>query len=560
MVSLAVYANTLVNGFVFDDNLYIVRNLTVTHATALGFFQPNRASNVLRPVTFASLALNWAIGANRAFGYHVFNLLVEACVPVLLFLVLRKLLDELTQVETIAFVAALLFAVHPIHVEAVAWITGRSELLAGAFLLAAWLFHLHDRRIPSLLCFVLAMMSKESAVVFGPLVLAGDYARGKLKSLSGYGVIAAVTVLYLAVFWRLEGGRLGEKSIDFVDNPLAHLPATLRILNALRIAWKYIGLQVYPARLSCDYSYNAIVLYSKWQHLWPALMGTLLVLAALVWTLRNRQSGWFLAGAIYVLGFSVTANLIMPTGTIMAERLAYLPSAGFCLLAALIWNRLECHRKTLAWCVLAIAMTTLAVRTVVRNRDWRDGFSLFLSAVRAVPESTKMHANLGAEYMQRQQVKIAQAEFRTALRIFPDFAGGMEWYGLSLSQTGDDREARQLLVKALSLTRKDDSDYSLRAVNLAAVLMKAGENDDALKILDQVTRDSPDYGPAWSNRAVIHYQRGQIAAARSDAETALRLDSSNTQARNVLSALNAPVALLQQSGGMTGRKGKVQPE
>jgi len=289
-------------------------------------------------------------------------------------------------------------------------------------------------------------------------------------------------------------------------------------------------------------------------------MGTLLVLAALVWTLRNRQSGWFLAGAIYVLGFSVTANLIMPTGTIMAERLAYLPSAGFCLLAALIWNRLECHRKTLAWCVLAIAMTTLAVRTVVRNRDWRDGFSLFLSAVRAVPESTKMHANLGAEYMQRQQVKIAQAEFRTALRIFPDFAGGMEWYGLSLSQTGDDREARQLLVKALSLTRKDDSDYSLRAVNLAAVLMKAGENDDALKILDQVTRDSPDYGPAWSNRAVIHYQRGQIAAARSDAETALRLDSSNTQARNVLSALNAPVALLQQSGGMTGRKGKVQPE
>jgi Tfp pilus assembly protein PilF len=440
----------------------------------------------------------------------------------------------------VALAAAWLFAVHPIHTEAVASIVGRSELLAAGFLLVAWLLHLHDRPILALASLVLALLSKESAVTFLPLVLAGDYARGKLKPLHRYGWIAGVTMLYVALFWKIQGGLLGGRGISFLDNPLASLPAKWRILNALRVAWKYAGLHVYPVTLSCDYSYNAIPLYANWRNTVPAAVAAAFVLALWIWALWTRRGEWVLAGTIYVAGFAVTANLLVPIGTIMGERLAYLPSAGFCLLVVLIWNRLEDHKRRLAWAVFAIFVAALALRTVVRNRDWRDNLTLFSAAVRAVPASAKMRAELGGEYVKRGQLDAARMEFQTALRIDPDFPEAMESFGLVESRTGHDQEARRLLETALSLTGKDNIDYDFRAVNLAAQLMKLGENDDALKLLNQEIATSPGCARAWSNRAAIRYGRGEVASAFADAQVAAHLDPANSQAQNLLILLKEP--------------------
>jgi tetratricopeptide (TPR) repeat protein len=541
-VAILVYGNTLVNEFAFDDGIYIFSNPAVTNPSPRTLFEPTKFNNVLRPVTFATLALNWNVGGWHPFGYHLFNLFMHAAVVLLLYLVLRRLLDSVTQGTMISLAAALLFAVHPIHTEAVASIVGRSELLATGFLLAAWLLHLQDRQIPTLLCLALALMSKESAVAFTPLVFAGDYGRGELKPLHRYVWIVGFTVLYLGLFWKLKGGRLGEISISFLDNPLASLPASLRILNAFRIAWKYVGLQVYPVRLSCDYSYNAILLSAKWSHGLLAVGAALLVFALWIWAMRARRNEWCLAGAIYFAGFAPAANLLVPTGTIMGERLAYLPSAGFCVLVALALIRLERHRRTLAWAGFTILMLLLAARTVARNRDWHDNFSLFSTDVRVVPGSAKLHCNLGGEYLRLGQLEAAHTELQTALRIYPDFPEALEFYGLTEARMGRGQEARRSLEKALSSIRTDDINHSFWEVNLAALLIQLGQNDQALILLNQVIADSPDDARAWSNRAVIHYQRGEIAAARADAETALRLVPSNTQAQSVLNSLRTAVA------------------
>jgi tetratricopeptide (TPR) repeat protein len=542
-VAMLVYGNTLLNSFTLDDDVYIFSNPAVTGLSVGGLFEPAKANNVFRPVTFATFALNWAVGGTQPFGYHLVNLLLHAAVILLLYLVLRTLLEPVPRATTVALTAAWLFAVHPIHTEAVASIVGRSELLAAGFLLAAWLLHLRDRPVLALVCFVLALLSKESAAAFIALVLAGDYARGKLKPLHRYGWIAGVTVLYIALLWKIQGGRFGAKGISFLDNPLASLPAKWRILNALRVAWKYAGLHVYPATLSCDYSYDAILLYANWRHTVPAAVAAAFVLAIWIWALWNRRGEWVLAGAIYLAGFAVTANLLVSTGTIMGERLAYLPSAGFCLLVVLIWIRLENHKRRLAWAVFAILVAALAVRTVVRNRDWRDNLTLFSAAVRAVPGSAKMHADLGGEYMKRGQLDAARMEFQTALRTYPDFPEALEPYGLVESRMGHDQESRRLLETALSLTGKDNIYYDFRAVNLATQLMKLGENDGALKLLNQEIAMCPGCARAWSNRAVIRYGRGEVASARADAQMALRLDGANTQAQNLLSLLNAPTPL-----------------
>ena len=508
-VAMLVYGNSLLNQFTFDDYTYILNNPTVTHLSVRGLFEPAKADanhRFFRPATFASYELNWALAGARPFGYHLLNALLHVAVIWLLYLVLRTLLESAPRASTIAGVAALLFAVHPIHTEAVASIVGRSELLAAGFLLAAWLLHLHDRPLLSLACFSLALLSKESAVAFVPLALAGDYARGKLKPLRRYGWIGGVALVYIVVLWKIQGNRFGE-NILFLNNPLAKLPADLRILNALRVAWKYVGLQIYPVTLSCDYSYNAIPLYATWRHTALAAVAALLVAALWVWALYTKRREWFLAGAIYLAGFAVTANIWLATGTIMGERLAYLPSAGFCLLVALLWMRIETLDRRLAWAVLSIIVIALGARTVVRNRDWHDNSSLFSAGVRAVPGSAKMHDGLGGEYMLRGQKDAALPELQTALRIYPNF----------------------------STANEDD----FRLVYLAADLMKRGENDDALELLDREIMRSPGFSLAWSTRAIIRYRRGEIPSAQHDAQNALRLDSGNMQAQYLLSMLGA---------------------
>ena len=538
VAAAVVYANTLANGFVYDDGYYVLSNPRVTTASLTRLFQPMSSNNMFRPVTFASWALDWAIQGARPFGYHLVNVLLHAVVALLLYCLLRKLLEKDPRVTSVAFAAALLFAVHAIHTEAVAWISGRSELLAAGFLLAAWLLHLQDHPVPSLVCLVLAMLSKESAVVFLPLVVVGDYALGKFKSLARYAWISGVTVLYVALLWKIQGSHFEKAAYSALDNPLANLPLNLRILNALRVAWKYVGLQVYPATLSSDYSYNAIRLYADWKHVLPASLATAAIVALWVWAIWKKRSAWILAGAIYFLAFSVTSNILVATGTIMGERLAYLPSAGFCLLVALLWARVETFDKKVAYSALAGIVLLLAVRTVIRNRDWQNNLTLYSTAVAAVPQSARAHGLLGQEYLRRGELDAARAQLQAAVAIFPDYTEAIENYALAEARSGHDPEARRLLERALLLTSKSDADYDYRALNLAAWLVQHGENSDALNILNQVIADSPGESRAWANRAVLRYHSGELALARADAAQALQLDPGNAQAQNLLKELS----------------------
>ena len=539
---LLAYGNTLVNDFTLDDNLYISNNRMVTDFSFPAIFHAMDYDNIFRPLTFGSLALNWFLGGHRPFLFHLFSLTLHGVVTVLLYLVLRRLLEQYPRAAAISWVAALLFAVHPIHTEAVDGAFNCSELLAMALLLVAWWLHMSDAPVLTLVCFVLALLAKESAVAFVPLVVIGDHVRGNRRPLLRYGSVAAVGLLYLAVLRKAQGGHFGERGmVNLLDNPLAHLPVGLRIANALRIAWKYVGLHVYPASLSCDYSYNAILLYSKWRHLALPVIAVTLVLAVWIWTLGSGRKAWFLAGAIYLCGFAATSNILLSTGTIFAERLAYLPSAGFCLLVALAWTYAEgTQYRKVAWVVLTMVVVGFGVRTVIRNRDWHDNYVLFFSAVKAVPGSAKMHENLAVEYYYRREIEEASAELTKALKIYPDLPDAIGLKGLIASHRGDDQEAARLLREALSNTLRENPNHEFIAVNLAAVEMKMGNNGEALKLLDEEVSLWPRSSRAYSNRGVIFYQQGDFGRARADAETALKLEPRNPQAQALMALLAAP--------------------
>ncbi len=529
-----VYANSLFNGFTMDDELYIQRNPQVTEHTLRLLFQPNAASNVFRPVTFASLALNWIAAGYKPLGYHLVNLLLHAGVTVLLLLVLRDVLTRLAYGELVSFAAVVLFAVHPIHTEAVSSVVGRSELLAAGFLLAAWFFHLQDRWLVALLAFVLAVSSKESAIGLLPLALAGDYANGKLKPWTRYAGIAAVTVLYVGILWKVQGGHFGAASVSVLDNPLTLLPVRLRILNAIRIAWRYVGLLTFPATLSCDYSYNQIAMYGNLRHLLLPAAAAAGAVALWIVAICRRQAGLLVAGAIYFAGFAATSNIVMRTGTIFAERLAYFPSAGFCLLVAILCAWLANRHRIAAIALLAVAVTGFAVRTFARNRDWRDNTALYMSAADAVPNSAKMRAFRGIVYLGKNDLERSRSDLQAALSIEPDYPDAVEALGLLEQRSGNQQSALDYLRKALEMSSPKDFDYDYRAANLAALLIEKGKLDEAMKLLNRRIAESPNYSRLWSNRAALRVALGQFAEGLADARTALRLDSHNDQARKVL--------------------------
>jgi protein O-mannosyl-transferase len=223
----------------------------------------------------------------------------------------------------------------------------------------------------------------------------------------------------------------------------------------------------------------------------------------------------------------------------MGERLAYLPSAGFCLLVALFWISAKKYQPLLAWSVLVVLLAALGARTIIRNRDWRSNFSLYSAAYNVVPDSARVHANLGGFYMDSGQLDRARSELQTALHIYPPFPDALEFSGLVESRSGRDETALPFLQQALSYTRQDSPSYVPRAVNLAAMLVKLGKDEEALQVLNEVISRAPDNSRAWSNRAVVRYHRKDLVGARSDAQNALQTDPLNAQAGSLMATLNA---------------------
>jgi tetratricopeptide (TPR) repeat protein len=182
------------------------------------------------------------------------------------------------------------------------------------------------------------------------------------------------------------------------------------------------------------------------------------------------------------------------------------------------------------------------VRTVVRNRDWKDTFALYSSAVRAVPNDAKMHSNLAGQYFTRNQLDLAAREYQIALRINPDSPDALAFYSALEFQRGNYQAAGQMMEKALSMSGRNNLNYDFMVVTFAAILMKTNHADGALEYLNREIAESPAYAPAWSMRAELHCRQGELAAARADAETALRFNPGDPQAQDVLRRLDASFA------------------
>jgi len=525
LAALIPYLNTLTNGFVLDDVGQILLNKAVRSFDLYFLFTSDywagfegRQSGLYRPLTSLSFALEHRLWGETPTFFHLTNLILHAGNCLLVCSLGRSLGGK-----SLGLLTGLLFAVHPVHTEAVAGIAGRADLLAALAILAALRCSLAARlgsadryRTGSTLFLILGLLCKENAAVLPGLLLGADWflwKRGRLPRWpwSEYALHLLTITSWLLLRQAVLGG-LTVPQIDFLDNPLAHLPTHLRIVNALDIAVRYLFLLLFPHPLSADYSFDAVPLIRAL--FVPDLFSAAGLLIAVALALRSFWSCpalWSLGIFWLLIGLVPVANLLLPIGTIMAERLLYLPSVGFALASGAILIPLLCADRK-AWKLLLLLLLLLyAGRTAVRNRDWRDDESLFRAVVEAHPRSAKARQGLAAALSRRGDVFGAVAEYRRAIAIHPPYAAAHYNLGLTYWKFRQYDSALESFREAVRL--KPQNPKAL--LNIGATYYQLRRLPEAEEAYRRAIEINPGYLPAWQNLADLYYEQGDfIRAAR----------------------------------------------
>lgn len=546
VLALAVFANAMAAGFVYDDHLLVEGNPLVTGEIDLHrIFQTNywgdQANHGLyRPLTTLSFAVDHALFGPTPIGYHAVNLVLHAGAVIALYLLILRLFRS----PTLAFAASCVFALHPVHTEAVTWVVGRPEILACLFATISILLALPpltgNRMGLSLVFFLLALLSKENAIVAIPLyplaLLLGDNPRGAWRRAEGYVPLLCMTAL--AAFWfvlraRVAGSIFTPEGYEppFVVNPLGHVDRVERWATACAGVGKSLRLLILPVNLSVDYSFDQIPIRSGFLStavLIPATAVAGMIAAACV--LRRGSPavpfgiGWFLISIL------PASNLPFAVGTIFAERLLYLPSAGFCLLVAVLLERLRGagdRGRRIAGVGLASVCLLLAAGTVSRNRDWQDDGTLLSSAVENAPRSAKARYELGRVRRDRDRdEEAAKRLFLEATEIYPGYSEAHYDRGNIYRLQGE----YDIAITDFRRAIEADPEFAPAHHNLGLSLAHLGHLEGAAESLAEAIRLQPQAEAAWWDLAGVYAGLDRWEDAAATLEALLEVAPSNKTA------------------------------
>lgn len=584
VVAVAAFASSLGNGFVYDDVDVIEKDDRLDHPLDVRTFfgQPywgpkteDKAAALYRPLTTWSLALDRAVLGRGPRGVHLVNVGLNGMVSVLAFLWLARLLGR----RDVALVAALLFAVHPVHAEVVANGVGRSELLAAAAVLGALLLHLGWLRHATLegaaarrrgrpwlaLClvtFLAGLFAKESAIVMPALAFLADAAvveRGRLgvslRRLPAYALFAAP----FAVFWWARTAVVGSGT-PAVQEVMAHLSGGGRVLFASQILLREIGQILVPIRLCGEYSdYRELFRPSL---LDPMVLASLLawvgVAVALVQLLRRAEHALALGILWFFVAIAPTSNVLIPIGTVRAERLLFVPSLGVVLVLALLATRLGRLHRAIPVVVGVALLLAYGARTVARNADWRTGETFWRTVVRDNPGSPiawgllgdlarddghldeaaaafrraialrdgagffdpKAHANLGEVLGRLGDAAGAEEQYRLVLARKPEHFVSLLNLGEALLHDPARREEAVALLRRAAVA--DPKDFRAHA-NLGQALLGQGRTEEALVAHEKAVALRPDIPDLWMVKAEMEEALGRADAGRASRAEAERV-------------------------------------
>ncbi len=542
-VVVAVYANSLNNGFHFDDEHSLTANPAVRRIgnipaflTDPGLFSRDPGSGMYRPLVLISYTLTYAVAGYSGPAFHAVNVIVHALVVLLAAALLRQVYGD----ARAALLGGLLLAVHPLASEPVNYISSRSESMAAAGYVAAVLLHRRSGgRVgwPSLLAFGAALLSKSTAVTLPLVLLVHDRMMGwgsgsasrqagpppdpafrpaGLRSVrlhpgavdaSATAPAGAAAVVPAAdtcrdivrrygAYWLLAGIYvLGTRTLLLRATTTAPVRPLIEhwLIQTKALAY-YIRLLMFPQPLSVEHQFSTAAGWTD-----PALLAALALSGTLVWLIRRQRIAVF--WCVWML-LALLPTLVVPLNVLVNERRLYLPLvAGTGWLIGLLRDHIWRLRNTMgAWMLLSL----LAILTVQRNTDWSSTERLWTQARRVSPQAVRPHLRLGSVYREAGWIDQARTAYLRVLDLDSTNAAAYNNLGNLYEAEGHAGAAKQAYAQALRL----QPHYVEAQVNLAALYSRSGRLNEAIALLE-AARQAGGERPAWLNNLGTTYLRAE---------------------------------------------------
>lgn len=589
VLAAACYVNTLGADFVnWDDYKLVVRNeyvhgLSGENLKAI-WSAPIRETYL--PLRATSYAVDHAIWGLDPTGYHLTNILLHIVVCLLVLGIARRL----TGSAAAGLAAGILFAVHPVHTEAVAWVSGRKDVLSTALFLWAYLLYLQARRqrgphwgfvAASLVVFLFAGLAKAMVVTLPVFVVLTDFifgeaiGGGRWKRLVGvwaaYFAVAAV-ITAIAVYFASSAGAVRSW----------HFGGMAR--TALFMSWVvlfYVKTMIWPNFLSARYPYGDGLEYGVAEStIWASPAVLVLVLAGALWLVWRGRGGrsvaaplWVKLGAFGVAWFFVGIGPVMnivPINVLVADRYLYLPSVGAVFAAAALFSYMWTAgraRRAIALAVFVALAAAGVCRTYVRNGVWKDSVSLWTSVVGEFPESAEARILLASAYAGARPAEYekALAEIDAAASLMEGSAEPHVARAKVLFRMDRSKEAFEELLRAeelmpasaephfargeflLEMGRRNEAfaEFALAHYNDARLAAEKGNYKTAIEYYKRALQADASFVDAVVGLAEAYRATGDYQAARREAVRALELDGGNEKAQN----LKDDIDRLTEGGG-----------
>jgi len=537
-----VYAPALDGDFLWDDRAAIPENESLRSIGGLWeiWSDPGASADAEQhyPVTYSSFWVEYRLWGARPAGYHVVNVLLHVLNALLVWLLLQRL------AVPGGGIAAWLFALHPVHVESVAWIVERKDLLSATFYLLSALAYLKfDREgrrpayVASLLFFGLGLLSK-TMVLSLPLALLlwvwwkkRRVSWADVRPIIPFFVLAAL--MFLIAFQLLVNPATLAEREAFATS--VELSAAQRLLVAGRAVCFYVSKLVWPVELRAIYPKWEIDPTRAWQWIFPALVGV--TLGVLVAARRSIGKGAAAAALFYCITLGPALGFVtfyLMDRTYVADRFQYLASFGLISLAAAgLAPRLAAERKVVraaAWLGCAALVVILGGLSLDRARVYRNMETLIVDSMKNGAENPRGHFLIATFYEKEDRPDLVIRHFRRTIELDPDYYGAYNNLGRHLLGQGRLAEAEQLYSEAI---RRFPTDR-LGRNNLAVVYANTDRLDAAIVLLKENARLHPDDRMTRVNLGYFLMQRGERAAAAEQFNEALRIDPGAELARRGL--------------------------
>ncbi len=572
--AVLVFAGTLFYPFRHDDLTVIGQNPIVQESgRSLEVFTndywamragDSQRDRLYRPITILSFVINHVLGGNAPVGYRAVNILLHGLASVLLlWMGLRLGLRE-----SEAGAVALLFAVHPVHTEAVNAVVARADLLVAVGVFTG-LGLLAGRVLPKIrsgesspedgkkrggkkrskkaaetsrgsggwswalgaLC-ALALLSKEIGIalilcaalwwVWGRIAGTGGFREDRQALGQAFLSLGIVLLAYLAMRYAALGTWMRPGIPSILDNPLAQEAFGWRQLGAIGVLGRYFRLLVWPWPLTIDYSFDQLALLGSGATIWIfAGAGLSLIWAGAAWRWRSSRPEVAFGLALFIAAFFPVSNFAVRIGTVMAERLMYLPSAGFLLALVPPAVRLLERRNTKALLgVVAVMAFLFGGMSWMRNKEWSSFSSLWESAARVSPRSARALRLYGQSLYRTGKFREAVPPLERAVRILPLYDEAWVDLGIAQMQSRQEEKAEVSLRKALELNPAIPEVH----LSLGVLYVGTGRPEKARFHLDRAISLNPRLIEARFNLGTLQLKAGDHAAAARQFRAALAVD------------------------------------